>query len=96
MVEIRVEDKLEIDFHPVEASEEGICLAKGEAYDKIMQPFYARNQELLNGEWVKGWRAFCESVKERYSSTEARPVPQTAPHPASRHRPVYGRMHWIS
>ena len=42
--------------------------AEGEAYDKIMQPFYARNQELLNGEWIKGWRAFCESVKEKYSN----------------------------
>ncbi len=68
VVEIRVEDKLEIDFHPIECSEEGIWLAKGEAYDKIMQPFYARNQELLNGEWIKGWRAFCESVKEKYAA----------------------------
>jgi hypothetical protein len=68
VVEIRVGDTLEIDFHPMEVDEMGICLAKGEAYDKIMQPFYARNKELLSGEWLNGWKAFCETVKEKYSN----------------------------
>jgi poly-gamma-glutamate synthesis protein (capsule biosynthesis protein) len=68
VVEIRVGDRLEIDFHPMETDEMGIWLAKGEAYDKIMQPFYARNKELLSGEWLNGWKAFCETVKEKYSS----------------------------
>lgn len=56
----------EIEFIPIVNLDKGITLAKGEEKNKIMDEFAARNKELQNGEWKKGWHAFCESVKENY------------------------------
>ena len=52
----------EIEFIPIINQEKGITLAKGEEYKSIMQDFFARNEELQNGEWKKGWHAFCENA----------------------------------
>ncbi len=57
----------EIGFIPSVAYDEvGIRLAKGEEKEEILAAFAKRNEELKNGEWKKGWHAFCEEVGERY------------------------------
>ena len=30
--------------------------------------FAERNEELQNGKWIDGWRAFCESKRASYTS----------------------------
>ena len=37
-----------------------------EEKEALLNSFYARNEEMKNGEWQKGWSDFCESVKEHY------------------------------
>lgn len=56
----------EIEFIPTVNTEFGIELAKNEVKERIMLSFTKRNKELENGEWKKGWHAFCESVKASY------------------------------
>ena len=57
----------EIEFIPVTEGENGeIRLAKGEEATRIMNAFEARNKELANGEWKKGWHAFCERKAPHY------------------------------
>lgn len=56
----------EIEFVPVVSLENGIKLADAEEKEKILSAFEKRNEELQNGEWKKGWNAFCESQKESY------------------------------
>lgn len=72
VVELDITDELKIKFHPFEAVEASITLAKGERYDEIMNAFEARNAELKNGEWKKGWAAFCQSVERRYKDVVLR------------------------
>ncbi len=63
----------EIEFVPVtEGTDGGIHIARGEDAQRIMGAFYARNEELQNGEWRRGWHAFCESMAERYTRVVAR------------------------
>ncbi len=56
----------EIAFTPIRSEENTMALAKGKDKEEIMAEFAKRNEELQNGEWTKGWHAFCESMKERY------------------------------
>lgn len=55
-----------IDFTPICTYKNGIEIAKGDEKEAIMSAFEKRNEELKNGKWIEGWRAFCESVSERY------------------------------
>lgn len=55
-----------IAFTPIKALKDGITLAKGEEAKAIMAAFEKRNEELQNGEWKKGWHAFCERMSEKY------------------------------
>jgi len=55
-----------VEFIPLCTCENGIQLAKGHAKTRIMSAFEQRNEELENGSWLRGWRAFCESVQEHY------------------------------
>lgn len=57
-----------IEFFPLVVKEKGITLAKGAEKEIIMTTFAKRNQELLNGEWKKGWQLFCESVSKGYTN----------------------------
>ena len=61
----------EMNFVPVVENEHGIEIAKGESARSILQGFIQRNMELQNGLWLNGWRAFCESQREWYTSTVA-------------------------
>ena len=56
----------EMEFIPTCNTEFGIELAKDELKDKIMREFEERNDSLKDGRWIKGWREFCESVKDVY------------------------------
>jgi poly-gamma-glutamate synthesis protein (capsule biosynthesis protein) len=59
-----VSDKIE--FVPVQQTDTGITLAKGEEKDAILADFAKRNEELANGEWKQGWHAFCEMKRPSY------------------------------
>lgn len=61
----------EIEFIPMKMNECGISLAKGMDKEEIMNAFKKRNAQILSGEWIEGWRAFCESVKESYKAPVA-------------------------
>lgn len=56
----------EIAFSPLKCNEHGIEIPAEEEYNKIMSEFYSRNEELSNGQWIDGWKAFCEWVKPTY------------------------------
>ena len=58
-----------IEFIPTVNTEFGIEIAKGEVKEEIMSSFEKRIKELENGEWKKGWHAFCESVKGPYTDS---------------------------
>jgi poly-gamma-glutamate synthesis protein (capsule biosynthesis protein) len=66
LVSLEMDANLAVKFIPIVSKGVTVDLAKEEEIEKIMLPFYQRNEELKNGEWVKGWHAFCESVKEQY------------------------------
>jgi len=53
---------------PIVNTDNGITLAKGSEKEQMLAEYARRNQELANGQWRKGWHAFCLSVKERYHS----------------------------
>ena len=72
LVELSFEEDVKIKFYPFTSREVCLKLAEGEDYDRIMNAFLARNDELLNGEWKKGWRAFCESVSAHYTKSANR------------------------
>lgn len=55
-----------IEFIPLVKKDLGMEIAKGEVKEKIMSSFEKRNNDLLTGEWQKGWHEFCESVKDGY------------------------------
>lgn len=57
----------EISFTPVVNTKTGIRLANKEEAAEMMSAFNSRNAELQNGEWKKGWHAFCESMSEFYT-----------------------------
>lgn len=61
LVELDIDDKIRINFYPLVMLENGIDIAKGEKAKEIMDGFAARNEELKNGKWIDGWRAFCNS-----------------------------------
>lgn len=67
LVELNFEEGVSIKFYPFTSREKCLKLASGKDYDEIMGEFEKRNEELQNGEWKKGWKDFCESVRERYT-----------------------------
>ncbi len=67
LVEVTIEHGLSVKFYPFTGKEKCLQLVTCKDYEKIMGEFEKRNAELLNGEWKKGWNAFCEKVKETYS-----------------------------
>lgn len=55
-----------IEFTPLSMCDNGIELTKGDEKDAMMSAFETRNEELKNGKWIDGWRAFCQSLADRY------------------------------
>lgn len=58
---------LKVSYIPVVVDGAGIKLADEKAAEQILSSMQDRNKELLNGDWIKGWRAFCESKREWYT-----------------------------
>lgn len=56
----------EIEFVPIHESGSGICLAKGDAGEKILREFEERNNDLHNGKWLEHWHDFCVREKRLY------------------------------
>ncbi len=72
-VELHITDKVDIKFYPFEAKGATISLVKGARYEELMSAFEKRNEELRNGEWRQGWRAFVEQNKARYVNAICNP-----------------------
>ena len=66
VVILDITDKIDVEFIPIVSSKTGIDLAEGEKKEEILSSFYARNEELKNGKWLDGWKAFCQSQREAY------------------------------
>ena len=66
MLRLDVENDYAISFIPVTASETGIRLANEEEKANILAGFEEVSKSLHNGEWLKIWREFCESLSDRY------------------------------
>ena len=56
----------EVSFTPLVSSVDRIRLANADEAKIILDGFNERNASLLDGTWIVGWRAFCESVKSGY------------------------------
>lgn len=61
-----ITDKINVEFIPIVSSGTGIDLAEGDKKEEILTAFYKRNEELKNGKWLDGWKAFCEEQKGSY------------------------------
>ena len=57
----------DIKFYPLYQTECGVDLATGDKAKEIMEPFYARNEEMLNGKWYDGWVDFCHNSPFNYN-----------------------------
>ena len=64
LIELEIGDTITLNYYPTMQNLEtgGVNLVTGEDAKAIMDAFYARNEELKDGRWMDGWRAFCESV----------------------------------
>ncbi len=60
---IDIDDKgLKFDMLPTVMQAPCLCLAEGEEKQQLLDELYERSKSLHNGEWYKGWQAFCNSV----------------------------------
>ncbi len=66
LVQLDIEKDVKIRFIPLVTGELGIDLAQGESYDEIMRSFEERNEELKNGKWLDGWKAYCANAATWY------------------------------
>ena len=56
-----------VTFTPITSNGRGgIRLAKGDEGREMLSAFAARNEELKNGAWEKGWQDFCEAHRTTY------------------------------
>lgn len=84
LVELDIGEKLSVKYYPIRQYPEfgGIRLAEGEDKEAIMNAFYARGEELKNGKWIDGWRAFCKSQPQYVQSLAKIYNPETPETPA--------------
>ena len=63
LVELDIDERIAVNLYPILQYPEfgGIRPAEGEDKEAIMNDFYARGEELKDGRWLDGWRAFCKS-----------------------------------
>ncbi len=72
MLAVRYDTKThEIEFTPICNSATGIELTKGEEKERILGEFNARTEEMKDGRWRGGWHAFCESMRDTYTTAIA-------------------------
>jgi len=63
------EHKLDFEFIPVVEADTGIRLANKEEAVEINKGIAERNAMLMDGTWINGWRAFCESMRAGYENS---------------------------
>lgn len=56
----------EIEFVPIQETDVGMKLSKGEDAKKIMREFNERNLDLHNGKWLTHWHDFCVENQQSY------------------------------
>lgn len=56
----------DFEVTPLVNTDTGITLAKGAEKEQILSDYARRNQDLVSGDWKKGWHEFCLSMSERY------------------------------
>lgn len=67
IIDINIDENIEVDFIPIVRRENGVRLATGETYQKILKGFYERSNEILKDGFVKNqYQAFAESHKDYY------------------------------
>ena len=66
MVKVTFNDEIKTEFLPVVAGAHGICLAQGEAKERLIRGFTQRSQMLRDGSWLQAWEAFCASISTPY------------------------------
>ena len=66
LVELDIEDKINVKFHPIVCTKTGCDLAEGKEAADIMAGFEERCEELKNGKWRDGWHAFCTDPEREY------------------------------
>ena len=68
LVELDTDGGLKITFHPFVGDETSVRPAEGAKREEILDGFRRRSEMLKDGTWQGGWRAFCESHREKYTS----------------------------
>lgn len=68
-----------IEFIPINNTDNGITLAKGECKEKIISEFEKRNKSLVDGTWREGWHKFCKEMQKPYESVIARALLEENP-----------------
>ena len=56
----------EVAFTPIVSETDHVRLANIDEANKILNDFKKRNNSLVDGTWIDGWRAFCDDVKATY------------------------------
>jgi len=72
IVQLDITDKVEIQFIPIKVAGAGIELAKGKERQEILEQFMVNSENLKTDEWLKAWKAFCESKRDAYTSVVSR------------------------
>lgn len=93
MTILDINDKVNIEFLPVKVTGNGIELAKGDDYTRLMDMFKAQSDTIKTGEWINHWAEFCESDAsiERYIGNISRAyTPDATP---ADNEIFNGRMH---
>ena len=65
LVELEFDKTLDVRFYPLDMSDHGCDVARGDKAREIMSSFAMRNAEMKNGKWRDGWHAFCTSDRIR-------------------------------
>ena len=68
IVQLQITDRIDIEFIPVKVVGKGIELVKGDEKAEILNTLAENSKNLLNDEWLTGWRNFCESKREQYTT----------------------------
>lgn len=71
LIELELGEKVEMKFHPITTTDTGMDVATGEEKAEILRAFEERNEELTDGRWQAGWKAFCEKFRENSPYTRA-------------------------
>jgi poly-gamma-glutamate synthesis protein (capsule biosynthesis protein) len=58
--------EFKVEYYPTYVNDGVINLAEGDIANEIMAGLYNRNEELKNGKWIDGWKAFVKTVENIY------------------------------